>query len=69
MQDKEKFILPNLDETQTGRDTLGSSWKEQQDTQAGPGSIPQEKPAARAVPEQGCHCTEVPGVITSEPQL
>lgn len=33
MQDKEKFIFPNLDETQTGRDALGSSWKEQQDTE------------------------------------
>lgn len=28
------------------------------------GSIPQEKPAARAVPEWGCHSTKVPGVIT-----
>lgn len=64
MQDKEKFIFSSLDETQTGRDNLKSSWKDQQDTQAVPASISQEKPAARAVPEWGCHSTEVPGVIT-----
>lgn len=39
MQDKEKFIFSSLDETQTGRDNLKSSWKDQQDAQTGSASL------------------------------
>lgn len=66
MQDKEKFIFPGLDETQTGRDTQEGSWKDQQDTQTGSAGLhlSGKTCCARAVPAWGCHSTEVPGVIT-----
>lgn len=72
-----KFILPNLDETQRGRDgretqrdrgTLGSSWKDQEDTRTGSAGVhPSGETSCKGWAWWGCHSTKVPGVITSEP--